>query len=190
MPMAVAFLSAASAIAFAVFSVRKAFISCADVVPHWSRAVTIATMIRPFRFFETCSIRRKSPQRVEKQLGEGLRRGPRTANLFCVLCQIREDRVVHDPNRRIVVHLDGVHALVAKRLGVLDRRTQIPSRTDTRVHTAGVTREQALDRIVQLLLVVEAGFAAEVKVGVAAAPESAFPEDAPHVAESLRLGHG
>src|SRR6185295_8848151 len=67
MPMAVAFLSAASAIAFAVLSVRKAFISCADAVPHWSRAVTTATMIRPFSFFETCSIRRKSPWRVKKE---------------------------------------------------------------------------------------------------------------------------
>ena len=119
-----------------------------------------------------------------------MRRGLRTANLFCVLRQIREDRVVHDPNRRILVHFDRVHALVAKRLGVLDRRTQIPRRTDTRVHTAGVTREQAFDRIVQLLLVVEAGFAAEVKVGVAAAPDGAFPEDPPYVAEPLRLGHG
>src|SRR6187399_1758815 len=113
MPMALAFLSAASAIALAVFSVRKAFISCAETVPHWSRTVTIAAMIRPFHFFETCSIRRESPWRVEKQLGEGLRRGLRTANLFCVLRQIREDRVVHDPNRRILVHFDRVHALVA-----------------------------------------------------------------------------
>src|SRR3954471_7876969 len=105
------------------------------------------------------------------------------------LHQIREDPVVHDPNRRILAHLDGVHALVAKRLGVLDRRTQIPRGTDSRVHAAGVTRKQALDRIVQLLLSVEAGLTAEVKIGVAAAPNRAFPQDAPDVAEALRLRH-
>src|SRR3954466_350786 len=103
--------------------------------------------------------------------------------------QVREDRVIHDPNRRIFAHLDGVHTLVAKRLGVLDRRTQVPRGTDSRVHAAGVTRQQALDGIVQLLLVVEAGLTAEVEVGVAAAPERALPEDAPYVAETLRLRH-
>src|SRR6266699_1077611 len=56
MPRSLAFLSAASAIAFAVFSVRKGFISCADAVPHRNSAVTIATMIRPFRFPKTCSM--------------------------------------------------------------------------------------------------------------------------------------
>src|SRR5262245_29274571 len=49
MPMAVAFLSAASAIAFAVFSVRNGFISCADASPPWSSAVTSITIIRLMR---------------------------------------------------------------------------------------------------------------------------------------------
>src|SRR3954454_18024421 len=105
------------------------------------------------------------------------------------LRQICEDRVVDDPNRRIVVHLDRVHPLVAERLGVLDRRTQIPRGTDSRVHAAGVTREQPLDGVVQLLLIVKAGLTAEIKIGVAAAPEGAVPEDAPHVAEPLWLRH-
>jgi len=65
-----------------------------------------------------------------------------------LLCEARENRVVNDPNRRVFAHLDGVHTFIAKRLGVLDGRTQIPCRTDSRVHAAGVTREQPLDRVV------------------------------------------
>src|SRR4051812_10139135 len=53
MPMSLAFLSAASAIAFAVVSVRNGFISCADAVPHRSTALTTATMIRPRRSLRT-----------------------------------------------------------------------------------------------------------------------------------------
>src|SRR3954454_4108336 len=105
------------------------------------------------------------------------------------LRQICEYPVVDDPNRRIVVHLDRVHPLVAERLGVLDRRAQIPRGTDSRVHATGVTREQPLDRVVQLLLIVEAGLTAEIKIGVAAAPDGAVPEDPPHVAEPLWLRH-
>src|SRR5436190_22746124 len=96
-------------------------------------------------------------------------RSPASARLFACaarLRQIREDPVVHDPNRRVLAHLDGVHALVTKRLGVFDRRTQIPRGTDSRVHATGVAWKQALDRIVQLLLVVKAGLTAEVKIGV------------------------
>src|SRR4029453_8027893 len=101
MPMALAFLSAASAIAFAVFSVRKGFISCVDAVPHLSRALTIATTIRPFRFLKTCSM--FSPSTFDFL--------PVRSRLYSERLQIR-----HALAHKLFVHLDEV-VLYAAGLG-------------------------------------------------------------------------
>src|SRR4030095_6076479 len=105
------------------------------------------------------------------------------------LRDVRENRVVDDANRRIRVHLDRVKALVSDRFSERDRPADVPVRARFDVHAARRALHQALDRVVKLLLVSEAAGAAEVEVRVAAGLFDALVEDAPHIAQTLRLRH-
>src|SRR5687767_4279480 len=105
------------------------------------------------------------------------------------LSEIREDSIVDDPDGGVLVHLDRVEPLVADGLGVPDGDAHVPGGADPRVHAAGGSRHQSLDRVMELLLVMEPGFASEIKVRVGVGRLRALPEDAPDVTETLLVRH-
>src|SRR5687768_5482120 len=105
------------------------------------------------------------------------------------LSEIREDSIVDDPDGGVLAHLDRVEPLVADGLGVPDGDADVPGGADTRVHAAGRPGQQSLDRVVQLLLVVEARLAAKIEVRVPAGRLSALPKDAPDVPQALLVRH-
>src|SRR5687767_8939046 len=105
------------------------------------------------------------------------------------LSEIREDSIVDDADGGVLAHLDRVEPLVTDRLGVPDGDAHVPGGADARVHAAGRPGQQSLDRVVQLLLVVEARLAAKIEVRVPAGRLSALPEDAPDVPQPLLVRH-